>query len=697
VKWLELSFPRDVTEAAALAGLENLSGVAAAGGVTFMVAATKAGITHRIGVENGAAEAVATALRGGLPGLRVAPVEVDSPRWTLVERWRLGSRLGVLRTDNLEAIVSSLLATLQPLKGSEAIALSWTLYPGRGVLHLPERGGRELAWPAPAVPSPAHGLALREKAGHVTMPAVGQVAVRATSRRRAQTLAARPAAVLRSLRTPYGRLVRVRGIQRHLEEWGSHPRPPMGVRELLAVLGLPVGSPMVAGLRLGTSRYLMPAAVIPSKGTVVGTSNWPGLERRIAIGTLGAAGHAFVVGSTGTGKSTLLISQIRSHLEAGHGVAVLDGKGDLVAALANSIPPKRERAVAIIDRAEAGEPVAGINVLADDGREPELVAENVLHVFREVFQDSWGPRSDHWLRAGLVTLAQAGWTLADLPVLFQNEVVRARLVAKLTDPFLLGAWQSYAAMSVAGRAAVIAPAMNKAASIVGRTKLRAVLAQPTPRLSIPRLMDTGGALLVSLAPSVWGAPGGALLGAATLYELWRSIQSRVSQPLSRRRPFFIFIDEPAVLGRLAVPVDTMYEMARGMNVGITTAAQSPDQLLPNVRKAVLNNSATIICYRVASDDARTLARELAGVEPADLQGLGQYEVVARIGLGNGAIAPPVTAVTPPPPEGTGRAAEVRALSRQRYGQDPQVIETTLRQRSQSGAATGAVGRKRRAS
>ena len=59
--------------------------------------------------------------------------------------------------------------------------------------------------------------------------------------------------------------------------------------------------------------------------------------------------HMYVIGKTGTGKSTLLETLIRADILAGEGVAVFDPPGELVGHVLPAVPPSRLRDLIHLD------------------------------------------------------------------------------------------------------------------------------------------------------------------------------------------------------------------------------------------------------------------------------------------------------------------------------------------------------------
>ena len=73
--------------------------------------------------------------------------------------------------------------------------------------------------------------------------------------------------------------------------------------------------------------------------------------------------HLYIVGQTGTGKSTLLLNLIRQDLVAGEGVALLDPHGDLAEAVLDHVPRARTNDLVYINPADVERPI-GFNPLS---------------------------------------------------------------------------------------------------------------------------------------------------------------------------------------------------------------------------------------------------------------------------------------------------------------------------------------------
>jgi hypothetical protein len=708
-----LRFGTDVTADAVRALLSGLSGLPRHATVTLEVAADAAGISHRLHGPKAALELVRSQLGGVLPGVRFDPLptdepdEADKPTTAVALRW--AGLHPVLQTDQPAETAAALLAAFSGLQNGERLSLCWVLSPSpRPVLPRTDQSGAGQASGLGRFldrqPSPEHLRALRQK--HAGPLLKGRAVLRAQARSapRSRQLVEGVVATLRARQSSWGRLTvrscRPATVQQLSRGWFLTSR--FSPEELLGLVAWPIASPRIPGLSLASAPRLMPAVHLPHVGRVYARSDWPGLEDRpLAQPVIGGLSHALVAGPTGSGKSHLLASLVVQDLDAGRGCLVVDGKGDLARDVLARVPASRRDDIIVLDPS-ADLPLPGLRVFMP-GSDPELVADLMLGIFRELFADSWGVRSEQWLRAGLVTLAHDEHaTLADLPRLFSDEHYRAKLTGRLHDPLLEDTWAAFAAMSERERAHQLGAPLGKVGELIGRRVVRAVLAQPEPQLDFTDVLRSGKVVVVSLAAGRIGSPAARLIGALVIHALFQAVQARAALAPSRRRPFFAYVDEPRVLADLPVPLDSLFELARSLGVGLTLGTQSLAQLPKSLTRAALTNAATIVAFRQAADDAVLLARELHDITADELQGLGRFEIALRLGLGPGDSAPVATGVTVPLPEPTGDPRTIRRASAARYGVPLTVVDARLRRRfarspERAGAPNAPVGRLRRTS
>jgi hypothetical protein len=270
----------------------------------------------------------------------------------------------------------------------------------------------------------------------------------------------------------------------------------LSVPELAALCHIPTDE-TVPGLNRAGARPIPPPPALPTGGPgvrMLGQAE-AGPQRTVGIRVADARHHTHVIGETGTGKTTGLLSMQLDDATAGRGLVSIEPKGDSTLILSR-LPESLIGKVALIDPDDHAPPPC-LNIL--DGGTAELSADVVVGIFRRIYADSWGPRTDDILRSAILTAAtNPDVTLADVPRLLDNDAYRARALAKVKNPFLVDFWSWYDRLSAAQRANVTGPVMNKLRAVLLRGFARDVLAAGRSSVDIGELLDTGGLLIARL-------------------------------------------------------------------------------------------------------------------------------------------------------------------------------------------------------
>jgi hypothetical protein len=686
LNWFRLGFPHDLTPDACLAALASFSGVAHATRLVFDLEASQQGITHRLAISGDAAEVAAAALRAAVPSLRLDRIPAPARRFRRRVLWQLVPAQAVLRSNELSATAAGLLSSLFPLEPSELIRLTWTARPQ---LHPP------LAFSAEQRRE-GRGRALAGKLASPGLSAYGELMVSAQTPARANQLLQRVSAPLRSLRTPFGRLLAD-------PYWWGRLTHLLGLRgrflntpELAAVIGWPLDGPDLPGLELGAAKRLVPSLALTSAGRTLGVSNFAGLARQVAITPTASTRGLYVLGPTGTGKTSLLKNLIRDDLTAGQGLAVVETNGDLIRDLLDLIPPHRLQDVVLLDPTDTDYAV-GFNPFVGSA-DASLVADQLGELFQRLWKDFWGPRTGQLAHMGLLTLARRqGSTLLDLPRLFLDAAFRGRILAGLDDPVGLEPdWRWFSALSPREQATVVAPLLNKVRQFTARDSIRGIIGQESPATSMRAIMAERKVLLVHLPKGLIGDETAKLLGCLVLTSLWQAATERAGLRPDQRHPFGLYVDEVQDFADAPIPWDEMFAQGRKYGLALTVAHQNLEQLPRELREVVLANARSKAVFALSSADAKKLEPLFApALTAADLQALDAYAVAAIVALENGSSARPVTLSTPAPPASLGSTLQVRQASR-RFARARADVEAELRRQAKTGSPPPApVGRKPR--
>lgn len=355
--------------------------------------------------------------------------------------------------------------------------------------------------------------------------------------------------------------------------------------------------------------------------------------------------HLFAIGKTGTGKSSLLETLIRSDLEQGHGVALCDPHGDLIERVLAAVPESRKQDLIYFNVPDSAQPL-GFNPLEFVAPEKRpLVASHTLEVFKKIWSDSWGPRLEHLLRNSLlVLLDRPGSTLADILHLLDDKAFRKETAAMSWNPQVRNFWlREYENYPARFRAEAIAPLQNKVGAFLANPVLQQILIKPQSNINLRRIMDERKILLVNLAKGKIGEDTSALLGALLVSEIGMAAISRTELPEEQRQGFFVYLDEFPIFTTLTLA--NMLSELRKYRVGMILAEQYLSQNMIEIRDAILGNAGTIISFRVGLSDAELLAKEFyPEITPTDLVNLPNHTVYLKL-MVDGVVSRPFSAET----------------------------------------------------
>jgi hypothetical protein len=366
-------------------------------------------------------------------------------------------------------------------------------------------------------------------------------------------------------------------------------------------------------------------------------------HRKFGIKQADRLSHIYVIGKTGTGKSSLLKTLALKDFEAGRGFALVDPHGDLVEDLAAGIKTLDPESLIYLNAADAWQPY-GYNPLRRIRADKiPLAVSGLLETLKKLWPDAWGVRMEHVLRNSLYALlGRDGSKLPDILRLYNDDGFRKEIVRDIENETVRTFWtEEFENYPTRLRADAVAPIQNKLGALLSDPALYRILVEPKVDLSFRRIMDEGHILLVNVAKGRIGEDSALLLGGLIVSTIGLAAFSRAET--QTRKPFFLYVDEFQNFTTLMLA--NMMSELRKYGVGLTLAHQYMHQLEPEILHAVLGNAGTLISFRVGPEDASVLAKEFQpvfGVE--DLLNLPNHNIYLKLMI-DGTPSRPFSATT----------------------------------------------------
>lgn len=354
--------------------------------------------------------------------------------------------------------------------------------------------------------------------------------------------------------------------------------------------------------------------------------------------------HTYIIGKTGTGKSSLLKTMMLQDIRAGRGFCLLDPHGDLVEGIVSSL--------ALNDREDllyfnVPDPLLTLRYnpfkrVSIEKR--SLVASGIIEVFEKLWSDAWGVKLEHILRYCVLTLLdQPSANIGDIPRLLLDRSFRTNAMPHITSQSTRDFWKKefpeYNKYD-------LLPVLNKVGGMLAHPVIRRVLIENEKEVSLRKAMDENKIVLVNLSKGHIGEDAAKILGALLVTSIGSAAFSRVDQEENHRVPFMVYMDEFHNFTTLSLV--NMFSELRKFRVGMVLAHQYLNQLDIKIRQAVLGNAGTLISFRVGTDDAAHMAREMMpAFTVEDFINLPNYHIYLKLMI-DGRPSKPFSATTIPP-------------------------------------------------
>lgn len=350
--------------------------------------------------------------------------------------------------------------------------------------------------------------------------------------------------------------------------------------------------------------------------------------------------HLYIIGQTGTGKSTLLRHMAHQDADAGLGFCLIDPHGDLAESLHASLSIPHTYWNVADERSPFGyNPLTRVSAALRP-----LIASGLIDSLKKQWADAWGARMEHLLRYAILALLELPKTdIRDVMRHFVEKPFQKEVIAQLTDPQVRQFWtEEYPSMAYKTAIDGVAPIANKLGAFLAHPVIRKAICEPDEPLRFRRIMDEGGILIVNLAKGRLGSDMANVMGGLLVSSIMNAAFSRHDTPEPERRPFMLYIDEFHSFTTTAFA--SMLSEVRKYGLGVTLAHQHIVQADKAVFEAVMGNVGSLMAFRVGALDAPTISSQLGTVSVPDLVNLPNYQAFVQL-MVDGQKTRPFTATT----------------------------------------------------
>ncbi len=428
---------------------------------------------------------------------------------------------------------------------------------------------------------------------------------------------------------------------------------------------------------------------IPKKGLLLGHNLYRGVNAPIYMKNEDRFRHFYVIGQTGTGKSSIFQVMIRQDLENGNGLCVLDPHGSLVEDLIPFVPKSRIDDVIIFDPADLERPM-GLNLLeAETEEERDLVALDAMNLMIKLFNEEvFGPRIQDYFRNGVLTLMAdpEGGAITDVLRLFTDDTYQATKVKHVQNPVVKSFWTNQMAKTGAREKQEIIPYFAaKFGQFYTNGMIRNIIGQTKSSFVFDDVMNEGKILFMNLSKGLTGDFNSKLLGLIIVLKIQTAALRRQKMAAKDRRDFFLYIDE--FQNYVTDSIESILSEARKYRLSLNIAHQYMSQIDGggkkdgvNLKDAVLGNVGTMMCYKIGAQDAEVMAKEFAPTfSDQDLVNVDKYKAIMKLSVDTQPSKPfSITPVNPYLEKGNPKMAKaLKQISRLTYGRSKKFVEKEI--------------------
>ncbi len=475
--------------------------------------------------------------------------------------------------------------------------------------------------------------------------------------------------------------------------FNEREKATLSTEELNSIYHIPIATTAAPKVKFLKSKAAEPPAELPKDGISIGLNKYRGIEQQVRVTQRDRRRHLYIIGQTGTGKSSFMKHMIEQDLASGNGLCIVEPHGDFAEHALSVIPQERINDVIYFNPSDLEMPL-GLNMLEFDPAHSEqktLLINELLSIIDKLYnlKETGGPLFEKYFKNACLLLMNDFQydptneskipVLADISRVLVDTDFRLDKLSRERDPLVRQFWE-LEAQKAGGESSLanMAPYISsKIDTFVSNDYLRVIINQKRSSLNFREIIDQQKILVVSLSKGRIGETNAQLLGMMVVSKLLIAALSRVDVPEEERKDFYLYLDEFQNITTDSIA--TILSEARKYRLNLTIAHQFIKQLKEPIRDAVFGNAGSLVVFRVGPDDAEFLKNFFEPVfTTQDLVNIDNYNAYVKL-LINDKTSRPFNIQTIRETTGTPEMFEfIKEHSRTTYGRPRELVEEEIR-------------------